>query len=211
MTQWVANSPDRANAFILANAGFDVWMGNNRGSKYSLGHATLSTDDLEYWEFYQEEMGTIDVPTFIDFILDQTGLQKLTYVGHSEGTTQMFIGTSMLPEYYKQTVNLYVALAPVTNLQSYRVPGAQLWMAEHEKLLSFFLTHVLHYYNTFAPMPWLQDTLVTFCDEWESLCNYIFIEKIQFLIKGVDNLSRFGMYLKNMPSGASFRTFLYYG
>ena len=116
MTQWVANSPDRANAFILANAGFDVWMGNNRGSKYSLGHATLSTDDLEYWEFYQEEMGTIDVPTFIDFILDQTGLQKLTYVGHSEGTTQMFIGTSMLPEYYKQTVNLYVALAPVTNL-----------------------------------------------------------------------------------------------
>jgi len=76
-------------------------MGNNRGSKYSLGHATLSTKDLAYWEFYQEEMGTIDVPTFIDHILNKTGLEKLTYVGHSEGTTQMFIGTSMMPDYFK--------------------------------------------------------------------------------------------------------------
>ena len=49
MTQWVSNSPDRANAFILSNAGFDVWMGNNRGSKYSLGHVSLSPNELEYW------------------------------------------------------------------------------------------------------------------------------------------------------------------
>jgi len=41
MMQWVLNSPDKAIAFIIANAGYDVWMGNNRGTKYGLGHISL--------------------------------------------------------------------------------------------------------------------------------------------------------------------------
>jgi lysosomal acid lipase/cholesteryl ester hydrolase len=60
-------------------------------------------------------MGLYDVPAFIDFILAKTGQDKLTYVGHSQGTTQMFIGTSLIPDYYASTVNLFVALAPVVN------------------------------------------------------------------------------------------------
>ena len=52
MMEWVVNSADKCNAFILAREGYDVWMGNNRGSKYGINHKTLSTKDKEFWDFY---------------------------------------------------------------------------------------------------------------------------------------------------------------
>ena len=58
-------------------------------------------------------MGLYDVPTIIDTILAETGHQNLTYVGHSEGTTQMFMGASLQPAYFQERVNLFVAMAPV--------------------------------------------------------------------------------------------------
>ena len=115
MMEYVMNDPEKANAFILAREGYDVWLGNNRGSLFSLGHKTLSTKDREYWEYWQGDLGLKDVPTWIDFILEKTGLESLSYVGHSQGTTQMFLGASLDPEYFKQKVNVYIALAPVAS------------------------------------------------------------------------------------------------
>lgn len=38
MMVWVVNDADKAPAFMIANAGYDVWLANNRGTKYALGH-----------------------------------------------------------------------------------------------------------------------------------------------------------------------------
>ncbi len=119
-SQWVLNSPDRATAFNLVNNGFDVWMGNNRGCKYGVEHKSLDPNDPVdkpiFWNFDFEDMGTKDTPAFMDFILEQTGQEKLSIVGHSEGNTQIFAGAAMMPEYYKAKTSLLVALAPVTNI-----------------------------------------------------------------------------------------------
>jgi len=38
-------------AFVLSDAGYDVWLGNARGNVYSKRHAWLSTRDRMFWNF----------------------------------------------------------------------------------------------------------------------------------------------------------------
>ena len=84
---YMLNTVDKNPAWIMAEQGYDVWLGNNRGNNFAIYNTELSHKDKEFWDFSWEEMGTHDTPAFIDFILGKTGLKNLTYIGHSEGTT----------------------------------------------------------------------------------------------------------------------------
>ncbi|KAK4577157.1 hypothetical protein RGQ29_027604 [Quercus rubra] len=90
---WLLNSPNKSLAFILADNGFDVWLGNNRGTVSSRGHTSLSANDPAYWDWTWEQLAGDDLPAMYDYIHFQTG-QKLYYVGHSLGTLLAFTAFS---------------------------------------------------------------------------------------------------------------------
>ncbi|XP_026476259.1 lipase 3-like [Ctenocephalides felis] len=109
---FVLMGPNKSLALFLSDHGYDVWLGNNRGNKYSRMHQTLDPDsNLEYWDFSWHEMGTEDLPTIIDFVLNVTGQSKLDYIGHSQGTCVFIVMTSTKPEYNKKIRSMH-ALAP---------------------------------------------------------------------------------------------------
>lgn len=114
---WVMHHPNVAPAFQLVRAGYDVWLGNQRGTKHSMEHLTLDyRKDREYWLFSFTEMGEYDDPAMVDYVRQHTRVEKLTYIGHSQGNTQMFYAISAHQDYWKQRLNLFVALAPVSRL-----------------------------------------------------------------------------------------------
>ena len=59
-------TPGKPMPLQLADLGYDVWMGNNRGTRYSLGHKTIPATDSKYWNWSWSEMGLYDAPAFID-------------------------------------------------------------------------------------------------------------------------------------------------
>ncbi|KAI8438120.1 hypothetical protein MSG28_010748 [Choristoneura fumiferana] len=100
---FIFTGSDHAIAYNLADAGFDVWLGNARGNVNSRGHVSFDPDNRrqksDFFDYSWEEIGMIDVPTMVDYALAQTGALKLHYIGHSQGGTSFLVMTSMKPEY----------------------------------------------------------------------------------------------------------------
>lgn len=82
---WAINFRTQSLAYVLVDSGFDVWLGNVRGSTYSRQHLRLNPDiDNIYWEFLFDEMARYDLPATVSTVLRVTGQSNLVYVGHSQ-------------------------------------------------------------------------------------------------------------------------------
>ncbi|KAJ8730393.1 hypothetical protein PYW07_017431 [Mythimna separata] len=119
---WIINGPGKGLAYVLADAGYDVWMSNIRGNRYSKDHVWYKTDSQAYWDFSWHEVAMYDVPAVIDYILETKGLNtKITYIGHSMGTTILFAMLTLKPE-YNNILSAGFALAPVVYLSDMKSP-----------------------------------------------------------------------------------------
>ncbi|RCK67626.1 Sterol esterase TGL1 [Candida viswanathii] len=99
--------------FILYDLGYDVWLGNNRGNKYSQKHLRYNLSSTAYWDFSIDEFALFDIPNTIDYILKETGKEKLTYIGFSQGSAQAFASVSVHSE-LTQKIDQLIAISPAT-------------------------------------------------------------------------------------------------
>nr|XP_044610699.1 lipase member K isoform X2 [Equus asinus] len=204
-SNWISNLPNNSLAFLLADNGYDVWMGNSRGNTWSRKHLKFSPKSPEFWAFSLDEMAKYDLPATINFIVEKTGQEQLYYVGHSQGTTIAFIAFSTNPELAKK-IKIFFALAPVITVKYTQSPMKKL------ATLSRKAVKVLFGDKMFYSQTFFDHFIAT------KVCNRKLFHHIcsnfLFTLSGFDrknlNMSRLDVYLAQSPAGTSVQNMLHW-
>jgi len=117
----------------------------------------------------------------------------------------MFIAAALNPDYFKERINLFIALAPCPTTAPIGPPG---WIAEHIGLIEYVVVDLLHYYNWVAPMPKAVALVDLICDEASFICQFL-ESRFNIFWRDINNSKRFDVFLSNEPSGSSYRTFVF--
>lgn len=154
--------PSQSLGYLLADHGYDVWIGSPRGSTFSRNHTHLDPNAEEFWHYSWNEMGTQDLPSLIDYILATTKHSKLNFIGHSQGTTEFIVMNAEKPEYNNKII-CAILLAPAVFFE--RTPGNSII-----KRLSTFapiIGKLLESFKVFEMLPHYQP----FSDEIDKNCS----------------------------------------
>lgn len=206
---WILPGPKKGLAYILSEAGYDVWLANVRGNTYSRAHVSRNIDTFAFWNFTFHDVSQYDLPAVIDYIMEIKGWDvKINYVGHSMGTTVLFAMLATKTQYNK-ILRAGFALAPVAFMADIKSPI---------RLLAKFSNNIEYLMkllgaNEFLPqnsvLRWLSKHACEINHYEEAIC-----ENSMFVLCGHDekqfNRTLLPIILGHVPAGASTRTLVHY-
>ncbi|KAJ3641070.1 hypothetical protein Zmor_027593 [Zophobas morio] len=157
-----------ALGYILADAGYDVWLGSFRGCPDSQTHTIFNaTTDPKFWDFSWHEMGLFDLPAMIDYVLEITAQPSLYYVAHSQGTTAFYAMVST-HVHYNRKVRVNFSLAPTVYFSKPIKPLVVLEMWYH------YIQHLADKLDVYTIPPsnrFVSQTLPVLCGRTGRFCD----------------------------------------
>ncbi|CAH0547938.1 unnamed protein product [Brassicogethes aeneus] len=195
--------PDRSLSFRLAEAGYDVWLPNCRGTTHSRKHKTLDPDrNASYWDFSWHEIGKYDLPAVIDKIIEKTGSKQVTYIGHSQGGTIVFVTASERPE-YKKKLSKVIVMAPAVYLNHFNNTVLKDLVKDFKTIYSVYLSvnsGERLFYSSYSDLRYF---MYAFKDLFPGLLRYVWE-----MFNGESEVTDFKQvieFLPTLPAGSSIK------
>lgn len=85
-----------------------MWVGNNRGNR-------ISQTEGSYHNYNIDDLVQFDQPAIIHGVLQVTAKQKIIYVGHSQGSTQLLLALGVHPA-LKEKIAAFVGMGALVSL-----------------------------------------------------------------------------------------------
>ncbi|PNH05827.1 Lipase member K, partial [Tetrabaena socialis] len=207
---YVVMGPGRSVAFMLADAGYDVWLTNVRGNRFSRNHTRLDPDDPAdapaFWGFSWDQHAALDLPAALDYAAAASGQERAVFVGYSQGTT---IGLAALASVPRVAARLTAAalLAPVAFVTGMSSPLFRIMVTWRFDRL--FRWAGMREYGRHIPR--LAEAAAAFCGRHPAPC-----ERYLFLMCGANprgNLDRSLLpdVMRFLPSGTSVQNMEHWG
>ena len=152
----------------LCEEGYKVYISYIRGTQFSISHLDYDTSlNSDYWNFSFDEMAQYDLPALINTIKSRDKVEKVYYIGHSQGTLIYFLAYMNNPEYIENSIEKFVALGTIPNVNN----------APHFLITLFEASNILNYIpvKNFLTFPKQAGQIfVPFCtSKAKALCNNI--------------------------------------
>ncbi|TMW52307.1 hypothetical protein DOY81_002640, partial [Sarcophaga bullata] len=207
---WMINGPDNGIAFLLADAGFDVWLGNARGNTYSRNHTSRSVNHPYFWRFSWHEIGHYDLAAMVDYALaaNKQNQKAIHYVGHSQGTTALFVLLATRPDFNAKikTAHMLAPVAFMNNMENVLVRTLAPYLGHSNAYSMFFDSQeFLPHNDLFIKLGY---NACNKQSKYHSLCN-----AMGFLVQGAEsnsNASAFAILAETHPAGCSTNQICHY-
>jgi lysosomal acid lipase/cholesteryl ester hydrolase len=132
----------KALALVLAEQGWDVWLGNARTNMHSKQHTKYSRYDTRYWDWSTDDLSK-DVAASYQHILEHTprcsSSDKIVYVGHSQGAA-MWLQAAARNPWVDEHTRIAILCAPAAYVQELSSPWLRGLTWLHLNYPNIFLT-----------------------------------------------------------------------
>ena len=192
--------------FALLKEGFDVWLGNIRGNIFSHGHVSKNPDDSKsgYDDYSIDDFVQYDLPAMIKFVKSKTGGKKMSYIGHSQGTTIFFMLVMDNPTLAEESFDHFAALGTVPSITHTDFTPIELL----DKI--YGILRAVGIFNTFSLTNTQRNLIATFCKTTPSVCGKAFDLGADIRPSGRMNYKNIYNYLYYFPGGVSKNNLLHW-
>lgn len=190
-------------AFELSKRGYDVWLPNTRGTKFSLSHNKFHSGDPRFWSFSIDEMIKYDLPTVIDVIINETNSGKVAFIGQSQASQAMF-GLLSTQAKYNDMVVPFIAISPVAAFVEVTSPAVNIF-----NVANAMFDDVSQYHTPIFPDYEHSNVQSVYKrQEYDKLKTTLALYTIGFS-KESTNMSRMNVYSAGFPSSTSTKNIVH--